>query len=157
MNSQEKIDRASAARNVGLWVLQILTAAAFVMAGIAKLTGQPMMVETFEKVGLGQWFRYTTAAIEIVSAVLLLIPRVTPLGAALLVCTMVGAVLAHLLVLGGSPVPALVLGCFAVIILWGRLPTVKSWFAGPSREADSAAEIYGYDGPTRPQARGTAI
>ena len=157
MNSQEKIDRASAARNIGLWVLQILTAAAFVMAGVAKLTGQPMMVETFEKVGLGQWFRYVTATIEIGSAVFLLIPRLTLVGAALLVCTMAGAVLAHLLVLGGSPVPALVLGCFAAIILWGRLPTVKSWLAGPPRRADSAAEVYGYERPTRPQAQETAI
>ena len=90
------------------------------MAGVAKLIGQPMMVETFEKVGVGQWFRYVTGAIEIASAILLLIPRLTPVGAALLVCTMAGAVLAHLLVLDGSAVPALVLGCFAAIILWGR-------------------------------------
>jgi uncharacterized membrane protein YphA (DoxX/SURF4 family) len=137
-----KNDRAASARNIGLWVLQILTAAAFVMAGIAKLTGQPMMVETFEKVGVGQWFRFVTGAIEIVSAVVLLIPRLTPVGAALLLCTMAGAVLSHLFVLGGSPVPALVLGCFAAIILWGRLPTVKTWLEGPARRADSTAEIY---------------
>ena len=64
-----------------------------------------MMVETFEKVGVGQWFRYVTGAIEVASAILLLIPRLTPVGAALLVCTMIGAVLAQLLVhrrLGGA-------------------------------------------------------
>ena len=49
-----------------------------------------MMVETFEKVGVGQWFRYVTGAIEIGSAILLLIPRLAPVGAALLVCTMTG-------------------------------------------------------------------
>ena len=110
MNSQVKSDRPSVARNVGLWVLQVLTAAAFLVAGFATLSGQPMMVETFEKIGVGQWFRYVTGAIEIGSAILLLIPRLTPVGAALLVCTMTGAVLSHLLVIGGSPVPALVLG-----------------------------------------------
>ena len=137
MNSQVKFDRAPVARNVGLWVLQVLTAAAFLVAGFATLSGQPMMVETFEKVGVGQWFRYLTGAIEVASAILLLIPRLTPVGAALLVCAMTGAVLAHLLVLGGSAVPALVLGCFAALILWGRFATVKAWLGGPFARAES--------------------
>jgi putative oxidoreductase len=128
MNIQIKKDRSRVA-HIALWVLQVVTAAAFLMAGFAKLTGQPMMVETFEKVGVGQWFRYVAALIEIGSAILLLIPRLTPVGAALLVCTMTGAVSAHLLILGGSPVAALVLGCFAALILWGRFATVRAWVA----------------------------
>jgi len=128
MNIQLKKDRSRVA-HIALWVLQVLTAAAFLMAGFAKLSSQPMMVETFEKVGIGQWFRYVTGFIEIGSAILLLIPRLTPVGAALLVCTMTGAVLAHVLILGGSPVAALVLGCFAALILWGRFATVRAWFA----------------------------
>jgi putative oxidoreductase len=142
MNSQVKKARWSAAKTVGLWVLQVVTAVAFLVAGVAKLTGQPEMVETFEKVGVGQWFRYVTGAIEIGSAIVLLIPRLAPAGAALLVCTMAGAVLSHLLVLGGSPAPALVLGFFAALILWGRFPTVKVWLGGPSRRDESAAEVY---------------
>ena len=125
-STHEPIDdqRSSRAKNVALWALQILTAAAFLMAGFGALSGHPMMVETFDKIGIGQWFRYVTGAIEVASAILLLIPRLTPVGAALLVCTMVGAVLNHL-VFGGSPVPALVLLCFAAIILWGRFGTLK--------------------------------
>src|ERR1700731_3150695 len=88
-----------------------------------------MMVETFDKVGVGQWFRYITGGIEVASAILLLIPRLTPVGAALLVCTMTGAVLTHLVLIGGSPVPALVLLCFAAIILWGRFGTLKASLA----------------------------
>jgi uncharacterized membrane protein YphA (DoxX/SURF4 family) len=134
MDDQTDARRPSRARNVALWVLQILTAAAFLMAGFAKLSGQPEMVETFEKIGFGQWFRYVTAGIEIAAAVLLLIPRLTPAGAALLLCTMIGAVVAHLTALGGSPLPAIVLGCFAAIILWGRFGTVRAWSARtPSR------------------------
>jgi putative oxidoreductase len=126
------------AKNVGLWILQVVTAVAFLAAGVAKLTGQPMMVETFEKVGVGQWFRYLTGGIEVVSAVMLLIPRLVPVGAALLAGTMAGAVLSHLLILGGSPVPAVVLGGLAGLILWGRFATVKAWLH-PVREGQARA------------------
>jgi len=129
MNPQNNNERKSKVKNAGLWVLQILTAAAFLLAGLAKLSGQPAMVQQFDEIGLGQWFRYLTGAIEVTSAVLLLIPRLVPVGAALLVGTMSGAVLTHLLKLGGSLLPALVLGCFAAIILWGRIATVKASLA----------------------------
>jgi putative oxidoreductase len=119
--------RSSRAKNMALWALQILTAVAFIMARFGKLSGQAMMVETFDKVGIGRWFRYVTGGIEVASAILLLIPRLTPVGAALLVSTMTGAVLTHLLLIGGSPVPALVLLCFAAIILWGRFGILKAW------------------------------
>jgi putative oxidoreductase len=135
MSSQVNNPRPSGARKVGLWVLQIVTAVAFLAAGVAKLTGQPMMVETFEKVGVGQWLRYLTGAIEIGAAVLLLIPRLAAVGAALLACTMAGAVLSHRLILGGSPVPALVLGALAAVILWGRFATLKSWWGLLERAA----------------------
>jgi putative oxidoreductase len=127
MKDQTNDQRSSRAKSAALWALQILTAAGFLMAGFAKLSGQPMMVETFDKVGIGQWFRYVTGGIEVVSAILLLIPRLTPVGAALLVCTMTGAVLSHLVLIGGSPVPALVLSCCAAIILWGRFGTLEAW------------------------------
>ena len=127
MKDKSNDRRSSRAKNVALWSLQILTAAAFLMAGFGKLSGQPMMVETFDKIGIGQWFRYVTGGIEVASAILLLIPHLAPVGAALLVCTMAGAVLSHLFLIGGSPVAALVLLCFAAIILWGRFGTLKSW------------------------------
>jgi putative oxidoreductase len=124
--------RPSKAKNRTLWILQILTAAGFLMAGFAKLSGQPVMVAMFDKLGLGQWFRYLTGSIELVSAILLLIPRLNVVGAALLVCTMIGAVLAHLTILGGSPLPAIVLGCLSGIILWGRFSAVKALLGKPT-------------------------
>jgi uncharacterized membrane protein YphA (DoxX/SURF4 family) len=127
-------------KSIGLWVLQVLLAAAFLMAGFSKLAGQEAMVKEFDEIGMGQWFRYLTGGIEVVSAVLLLLPRLTPAGAALLVCTMVGAVLTHLLKLGGSPLPALVLGCIAAIILWGRFGTVKAWLGRPAVAAAPPAQ-----------------
>lgn len=58
MQTQTIHQRSSKAKNIALWSLQVLIAAAFLMAGFAKLSGQPMMVEMFEKIGVGQWFRY---------------------------------------------------------------------------------------------------
>jgi uncharacterized membrane protein YphA (DoxX/SURF4 family) len=123
--------RASKGKMIALWLLQILVAAVFLMAGFAKLSGQPMMVRIFEQIGVGQWFRYVTGSIEVVSAILLLVPRLVPLGAALLVCTMGGAVLTHLVKLGGSPMPPLMLGCLAAAILWLRFAQLKALISKP--------------------------
>jgi hypothetical protein len=56
-------------KTVGLWVLKIALAALSVLTTWAKLYGVPPMVEIFEKVKLGQWFRYFTGAI-VLAAVL---------------------------------------------------------------------------------------
>ena len=49
----------------------------------------PAMVALFDAIGVGQWFRHVTGAIEIVSAVALLTPSFAPFGALLLASTMV--------------------------------------------------------------------
>ena len=106
--------------NIILWVLQIGAAAMFLMAGYGKLAGDPMMVKVFETVGLGQWFRYLTGALEVIGAILLLTPWFSGPGALLLVAVMLGAVASHLFILGGSPLMALVLLLVTAIIAWGR-------------------------------------
>lgn len=140
MNETTNDQRSFKAKNVALWALQLLTAAVFLVAGFGRLSGEPRTVEMFDQVGVGQWFRYVTGGIEVASAILLLIPRLTPVGAALLVCTMAGAVLAQLLFIGGSPVPPFVLLCFAAIILWGRFRTVKAWLGKLPAPALPAAQ-----------------
>ncbi len=110
-------------KKYGLLVIQALLTLAFVGAGAAKLAGVEMMVQTFDAVGLGQWFRYVTGLIEIGSAILLWFPGMQWIGAGLLVCTMIGAVLAHLFLIGPSAVPALVLGILAAVVLWARKPS----------------------------------
>jgi uncharacterized membrane protein YphA (DoxX/SURF4 family) len=106
--------------NVGLWILQIGAAGMFLMVGFFKLSGDPQLVELFDAIGLGQWFRYVTGAVEILGAVLLLIPRLSGLGALLLVGTMLGAVATHLFVVGGSPLGAIILLIVTGVIAWGR-------------------------------------
>ena len=108
--------------NLSLWVLQGLTALAFLAAGGAKLAGVPDMVAMFEAMGFGQWFRYFTGLYEIAGAVLLLVPRTAWIGAAMFVMQMAAAVVVHVALVGGSPVPAIVLLLVSAVILWYRRP-----------------------------------
>jgi uncharacterized membrane protein YphA (DoxX/SURF4 family) len=111
--------------NIAAWVLQGLAAAAFLAAGGSKLAAVPAMVDMFAKLGAGQWFRYLTGALEVIGAVLLLVPRAAFYGAALLALVMVGAIVIHLAVLGGSPIPALVLLVVVGTVAWLRRPTAR--------------------------------
>lgn len=111
---------ASRAVKVVLWVLQILMAAQFMLAGSVKLAGVASMVAMFDTIGFGQWFRYVTGAIEVGSAILLLIPALAAFGAVLLACTMIGATIAHLTVLDSSPLPVIVLFLLVSSIAWLR-------------------------------------
>jgi putative oxidoreductase len=112
----------SRALPIALWTLQAAAAAMFLLAGVLKLSGVPAMVQVFDAVGIGQWFRYLTGAIEIVSGLLLLIPALAFCGAAVLAATMVGAVFTHLFIVGGSAAPAAVLLAATAGIAWMRRP-----------------------------------
>jgi hypothetical protein len=110
----------SRARTAALWTLQIFSAAMFLFAGFHKLTGGPDMVQAFATIGLGQWFRYFTGTIEVASAMLLLIPSLAVFGAVALTVTMVGAVITHVAIIGGTPIPAIVLLVVTATIAWMR-------------------------------------
>jgi uncharacterized membrane protein YphA (DoxX/SURF4 family) len=112
--------RSSKALNITFWILQGLLAAVFLVAGTTKLASLQMQVASFEEIGLGQWFRYFTGALELSGAILVLFPRTAGLAATLLGMTMVGAVEIHLLITGGSTVPSIVLLIVAVAIAWYR-------------------------------------
>ncbi|MGH3979423.1 MAG: DoxX family protein [Pseudonocardiaceae bacterium] len=111
--------RTATTWHVILWVLQVLLAVGFLFSGGMKLAGALPMVELFDEIGFGQWFRYLTGGLEIVGAVALLIPRFVAHGALLLAGVMVGAVITDLW-LGASPVPALAYLVVSAIIAWGR-------------------------------------
>ena len=116
-------------KKYGILAVKGLLTLAFVAAGLAKLAGVEMMVQTFETIGVGQWFRYVTGVIEIGGAALLWIPNRQVFGAGLLLCTMIGAVLSHLLIIGPSALPALMVGPLAAVIVYvyrGQLNAYRS-------------------------------
>lgn len=110
----------SRAGKIALRIVQIATASLFVFSGSLKLAGVPVMVGLFDAIGIGQWFRYLTGGIEVVSGLLLLVPSLAFFGALLLVPTMVGAVLTHLFIVGDSPAVAIVLLAAVSAIAWAR-------------------------------------
>ena len=107
-------------RRVGLWVAQIVVAAMFLMAGGAKFAGAAPMVALFDAIGIGQWFRYVTATVEVAAGLMLLVPKLAAYGALVLAITMLGAVATHVFIIGGSPLPPLVLLAGSVTIAWDR-------------------------------------
>ena len=117
--------------------VRALLTLAFLAAGGAKLAGVEQMVATYDALGVGQWFRYVTGVCEVGGAALLWLPGTQAYGAGVLVATMIGAVIAHLAVLGPSAVPAIVLGTLAAFVLYGfraQLPGL-----GAPAAADEAA------------------
>jgi uncharacterized membrane protein YphA (DoxX/SURF4 family) len=109
-------------RLIILWILSGLAALAFITAGGAKLASAAAMVEVFDKVGFGQWFRYFTGFLEVAAAIGLLIPRYAFYAAVLLAMVMIGAIIAHVTVLGSSPAVSIVLLVLTGIIAYLRKP-----------------------------------
>jgi putative oxidoreductase len=103
------------------WLLQVPLALVFLVASYRKLTGDAVPVETFTQLGLGEWFRYFTGVLELLGGIGLLVPRVASLAAIGLAGVMIGAVLTHLFVIGGSAALALV---FLIALL--AIPPMRS-------------------------------
>jgi uncharacterized membrane protein YphA (DoxX/SURF4 family) len=116
--------------NIALWVLQVLLAAVFLMAGLTKLTTpitqlSVMMAWTASVPELMVRF---IALAEVLGAIGLLLPSLTkiqpsltPLAALGLSVVMVLAVLFHI-TRGefGVMLPSLILGVLSAFVAWGR-------------------------------------
>ncbi len=82
------------------WVGQIIAAAILGQSLFFKFTGAPEAIYIFERLGVEPWGRYATGMVELVTVVLLLIPRTAGVGALLAIGLMVGALGSHLTILG---------------------------------------------------------
>src|SRR5579863_5038682 len=110
---------------IALWLTQVALAVMFLMAGGSKLAGVPAMVSLFDAIGLGQWFRYVTGAIELTSGIALLVPFAALFGALLLIPTMLGAIITNVFVVPASPVMPLLLLLAAAAVAWARRPQLR--------------------------------
>jgi len=92
----------------------------FLTTGLFKLTGQPLSIATFDAVGLGQWFRYLTGAIEVAGAILVLVPRFSVFGAILLFCVSVGAFVAAITMLHIDFIHTIVLAVITGYLIYAQ-------------------------------------
>lgn len=82
------------------WALQLLCALILLQTLFFKFTAAPESVYIFEKVGLGTAGRIGTGVVEMIAALLLLVPSLVWLGAGLGMGIMTGAIFSHLTLLG---------------------------------------------------------
>jgi uncharacterized membrane protein YphA (DoxX/SURF4 family) len=109
--------RPSRGRQIALWILRVLLGGAFIAAAAMKLTAQPQMVAEFATVGLGQWFRYFTAALELIGGVGVLIPRHSLRAALVLLLVDAGAFVAQVAVLHMDWIHTVVIGALLLVLI----------------------------------------
>jgi uncharacterized membrane protein YphA (DoxX/SURF4 family) len=113
-------DRSARIGRLALWTGRILVALLFLASGGAKIFGVADMVEGFEAIGFGQWFRYFTGAVEWLGAALLLWPAASPFGALIVVGISIGAFFAQLYAMHGDVIHTLVLLAIGLALLWAQ-------------------------------------
>ena len=82
------------------WVLRIIASSILLQTLWFKFTGAPESIYIFSILGVEPYGRIGTGIVELIVAILILIPRTTWLGAIGGCGVMSGAILSHLFVLG---------------------------------------------------------
>ena len=82
------------------WICRIAAALILVQTLFFKFTAAPESVYIFARVGAEPWGRIGSGVVELIAAILLLMPRFVWAGAFLALGVMTGAIISHLTVLG---------------------------------------------------------
>jgi uncharacterized membrane protein YphA (DoxX/SURF4 family) len=82
------------------WILRITAAVILLQTLYFKFTGAEESIYIFTALGVEPYGRIATGILELITVILILIPRTTFLGALLGSGIMVGAIFSHLFVLG---------------------------------------------------------
>ena len=106
------------------WIVRIVVAVVLLQTLFFKFTGAKESVYIFSTLGAEPWGRVGSGVVELVAAILLLIPRTAVYGAILALGTISGAIFAHLTKLGIT-IPAVddhgELFALAVVVFIGSL------------------------------------
>lgn len=82
-------------KTIFIWLFTAQLAFVFVVQGIAKFSATSGWARAFANWGYPDWFRMTVGVAEVLAGTLILWPRTAPIGALLIMCTMVGAMSTH--------------------------------------------------------------
>ena len=123
-------------KSIGNLVLRVVPAVILLQTLFYKFSAAPESVYIFETLGLEPYGRIGLGVVELITAILILVPRTTWLGAMLGLGIMAGALFSHLTQLGvvvqndGGTlfILALVTFAFCVVLVWENradIPFIK--------------------------------
>lgn len=121
------------------WTLQLAVAGILLQTLFFKFTGAEESVYIFNTLGAEPWGRIGSGVVELIAAILLLIPVTAPIGAVLTMGVMAGAIMSHLTVLGieimgdggllfGLALTAFIGSAVVLALRRGQLPVVGHYF-----------------------------
>jgi putative oxidoreductase len=125
------------------WLLQLVVAVILLQTLFFKFTAAAESVYIFSTLGAEPWGRIGSGIVELIAAIMLLIPATVTVGASIAMVVIVGAILSHLTILGievqgdGGLLFLLALTVFvgsAVILVLRRheIPVIGMWLASQS-------------------------
>ena len=79
------------------WIVRIVLALGFALASTGKLMSHPGVLEMFDQFGLPDGFHWVIGGLELLGAILILIPKTRLLAIAVLGSVVLGAAVMHLL------------------------------------------------------------
>ncbi|WP_159467029.1 DoxX family protein [Dyadobacter sp. 3J3] len=82
------------------WILRIVPAVILLQTLFFKFSAAPESVYIFSTLGIEPWGRIGSGIVELIAAVLILIPALTGVGALIALGVISGAIFSHLTVLG---------------------------------------------------------
>ncbi|HET9272623.1 MAG TPA: hypothetical protein VFO31_30805 [Vicinamibacterales bacterium] len=128
---------------IGSWVLQLIVAGILLQTLFFKFTGAAESVYIFSTLGVEPWGRIGSGVVELIAAILLLVPATTTIGAAVALAVITGAILSHLTVLGievqgdggllfGLAVTVFAASALILVLRRGDIPFVGLWLRAHS-------------------------
>src|SRR5204863_7089199 len=85
---------------IGIWILRLLAAIILLQTLYFKFSAAPESIYIFSKIGMEPWGRIGTGILELMAAVLILIPATTVVGSLIAIALISGAIFFHLTKLG---------------------------------------------------------
>lgn len=117
------VSKGRIAKEIFLWILTLFLCLVCLRSGWLKVTGNIFWIRDFHRWGYPDWFRLVVGIAEIISMLLLLLPRFAAYGASLFGLVMLGAIFTHATHNEFTRLPfnLLLLG-ISLIIIYARRP-----------------------------------
>ncbi|MBO3698112.1 DoxX family protein [Roseivirga sp. E12] len=111
---------SSKVKNIVAWILSMLTGLYMLGSGYPKVSPSEGMVRRFENWGYSAEFSTIIGVLEILSGILIFIPKTAFYGGVLLSILMLGAIYTHLTTGIGGPMFAIIILLLALAIAYLR-------------------------------------